>query len=66
MDLKPYCCDYKDCNYKSAARTALKSHQLKHKAEENMLYCDKCSYKTVYKQSLKNHCVSHDNNNSVR
>ncbi|XP_049882302.1 transcriptional repressor CTCF-like [Pectinophora gossypiella] len=56
---KPYFCDYDGCNYRCAAKSALRSHRLKHFQEENMLYCDKCSYKTVYKQSLKKHIDSH-------
>nr|XP_034837506.1 zinc finger protein ZFAT-like [Maniola hyperantus] len=56
---KPYSCNFKTCDYRSAAKSALRSHQLKHYPKENMLFCDKCSYTTVYKQSLQKHLDSH-------
>ncbi|XP_073965774.1 uncharacterized protein isoform X1 [Choristoneura fumiferana] len=59
---KPYACDYGDCGYRCAAKSALRSHQLKHYPEQNILYCDRCTYKTVYRQSLKVHIESHDRN----
>lgn len=59
---KQYSCDYNNCTYKCSAKSGLRSHQLKHYREENMLFCDKCSYKTVYKQSLKKHIDSHMRN----
>ncbi|CAG4980423.1 unnamed protein product [Colias eurytheme] len=59
---KPYKCDYGNCTYSCAAKSALRSHKLKHYPDENMLYCDKCSYKTVYKQTLKKHQDSHNRN----
>ncbi|XP_023947277.2 PR domain zinc finger protein 5 isoform X2 [Bicyclus anynana] len=59
---KPYLCDFKNCDYRSATKSALRSHQLKHYPNENMLFCDKCSYRTVYKQSLKKHLDSHKRN----
>ncbi|XP_038217128.1 zinc finger protein 431-like [Zerene cesonia] len=59
---KPYKCDYGNCTYSCAAKSALRSHKLKHNPDENMLYCDKCSYKTVYKQTLKKHQDSHNRN----
>lgn len=62
---KPYKCDFKECSYNCAAKSALRSHQLKHNRDDNFLYCDKCSYKTVYKQSLKKHIESHQRN-SIR
>ncbi|XP_075987692.1 zinc finger Y-chromosomal protein-like [Anticarsia gemmatalis] len=64
-NVKPYVCDFKGCDYRCAAKSALYSHQLKHDKEKNMLHCDKCTYSTVYKQSLKKHIDSH-NRNSVR
>ncbi|XP_026748423.2 zinc finger protein 782-like isoform X2 [Galleria mellonella] len=62
---KPYVCEFTGCVYSCSAKSALRSHQLKHNPEKHMLYCDKCSYKTVYKQSLKKHTDSHVRN-SVR
>ncbi|KAM3968997.1 uncharacterized protein ACR2FA_003014 [Aphomia sociella] len=62
---KPYVCNFKGCIYSCSAKSALRSHQLKHNPEKNMLYCDKCNYKTVYKQSLKKHADSHMRN-SIR
>lgn len=62
---KPYKCDFENCDYRSTAKSALRSHQLKHYPNKNMLFCEKCSYSTVYKQSLRKHLDSHKRN-SVR
>ncbi|XP_063390301.1 zinc finger protein 708-like isoform X1 [Cydia fagiglandana] len=59
---KPYLCTFFNCGYRCSAKSALRSHQLKHNPDENMLYCDKCTYKTVYKSSLKKHIESHKRN----
>lgn len=61
LKCKPYICPIEECTYRAVARSALRSHLLKHKQDpQNYLYCDKCTYKTVYKQSLNKHINSHN------
>lgn len=62
---KVYACDFVNCGYRCSAKSALRSHQLKHYPDQNVLYCDKCSYKTIYRQCLKRHGDSHKRN-SIR
>lgn len=59
LNCKIYKCSFTGCEYSAVARTALRSHQMKHRRQVNLLFCDKCTYKTLYRQTLLRHIQTH-------